>query len=69
MTYTISIIAGSYTTKEGQIYTGEWDGDKLVENADVEILYPGGVKYYGPLVKNKYTGKYVIDFFQIIIAS
>ncbi|KAH1016227.1 hypothetical protein HUJ04_007485 [Dendroctonus ponderosae] len=47
---------GTYTTKDGQIYTGKWDGDKLVENEDVEIVYPGGVKYYGSLLKNQYTG-------------
>ncbi|KAL1494390.1 hypothetical protein ABEB36_009995 [Hypothenemus hampei] len=45
-----------YLTKDGQNYEGEWDGDKLIDNKDVVITYPDGVKYIGPLIKSKYSG-------------
>ncbi|CAG9774008.1 unnamed protein product [Ceutorhynchus assimilis] len=47
---------GKYTSKDGQIYVGEWDGDALLENKDVEITYKDGSKYYGALLQSQYTG-------------
>ncbi|XP_060522414.1 uncharacterized protein LOC132699615 [Cylas formicarius] len=47
---------GTYTTKCGQFYRGEWDADKLLENVDAEITYPDGAKYMGKLLNGKYSG-------------
>ncbi|XP_050297716.1 uncharacterized protein LOC126737062 isoform X2 [Anthonomus grandis grandis] len=47
---------GTYTTLDGQVYIGEWDGDKLVESTDVEIRFPDGTKYMGNLLNGKYSG-------------
>lgn len=52
---------GIYTTKDGQIYEGEWKDDKLVDV--VNVKYPSGVQYNGTLEKDKYcgAGTYVLE--------
>jgi len=54
------LIIGKYTTKDGQIYDGEWDGDKLVDNQDVFISYADGATYTGTLLHNKYSGRCIV---------
>ncbi|XP_061718647.1 radial spoke head 1 homolog isoform X2 [Cydia pomonella] len=38
---------GVYTTAEGDVYTGAWEGDRLFGD-DVTITYTDGSKYEGP---------------------
>ncbi|GJQ79958.1 hypothetical protein Trydic_g9437 [Trypoxylus dichotomus] len=54
---------GIYTTRDGQVYQGQWSDDKLLDNREVMITYPSGVQYHGPLVKNKYhgPGTYILE--------
>ncbi|KAG5872104.1 hypothetical protein JTB14_031046 [Gonioctena quinquepunctata] len=47
---------GTYTTIDGQSYSGLWVDDKLVEEEQLEIRYPNGSEYYGNLLENKYNG-------------
>lgn len=54
---------GMYTTMDGHVYIGRWYNDGLVEKEDVEVEFPKGARYVGPLVKNKYGGPgvYVLE--------
>ncbi|XP_063536806.1 MORN repeat-containing protein 4-like [Cydia strobilella] len=47
---------GVYTTAEGDVYTGAWEGDRLVGD-DVTITYTDGSKYEGPFKEWSYNGR------------
>ncbi|XP_047992760.1 radial spoke head 1 homolog [Leguminivora glycinivorella] len=48
--------AGVYTTAEGDVYTGNWEGDRLFGD-EVTIAYTDGSKYEGPIKDWSYTGR------------
>lgn len=54
---------GTYTTKDGQVYTGRWYNDKLMDEKPLQISYCDGSCYEGTLLESKYSGagQYVID--------
>ncbi|XP_063625566.1 MORN repeat-containing protein 4-like [Cydia splendana] len=47
---------GVYTTAEGVVYTGNWEGDRLVGD-DVTITYADGSKYEGSIKDWTYNGR------------
>lgn len=53
---------GTYVTHDGQIYSGNWKDDKLIENLDVNVKYEDGAEFNGKLYKNKYKGVGVYKF-------
>ncbi|XP_063386907.1 radial spoke head 1 homolog [Cydia fagiglandana] len=47
---------GVYTTADGVVYTGHWEGDRLVGEV-VTITYADGSKYEGPFKDWAYNGR------------
>ncbi|XP_045475898.1 uncharacterized protein LOC123681698 [Harmonia axyridis] len=47
---------GTYTTNDGQSYTGKWYDDKLIDGSPVEITFKDGTVYEGNLEKYKFKG-------------
>lgn len=47
---------GTYTTAEGDIYSGTWDADRLGANEDVSVAFTDGSKYEGPFKDWCYSG-------------
>ncbi|CAH2229971.1 radial spoke head 1 homolog [Pararge aegeria] len=48
---------GTYTTQEGDIYTGTWDADRLGSNEEVSIQFTDGSRYEGVFKDWSYNGQ------------
>lgn len=47
---------GIYSSHEGQVYMGNWQDDRLIENSELTILFPNEHVFKGRLIKDKYNG-------------
>ncbi|XP_023937148.2 uncharacterized protein LOC112045266 [Bicyclus anynana] len=48
---------GTYTTAEGDIYSGTWEADRLGANEEVSITFKDGSKYVGHFDDWSYNGQ------------
>lgn len=48
---------GTYTTAEGDVYSGTWEADRLVSNEEVSIAFTDGSRYQGMFNNWAYNGQ------------
>lgn len=54
---------GVYSTRDGHLYQGVWENDKLLDSPQTAILFPTWHQYLGSIVNGKYSGAgiYILD--------